>query len=241
MIKLDHVSVDLPIDRRSQAGFSTKIGGELFTRRGMRFVKALSDLNLSIQRGDRVALIGRNGAGKTTLLRLLANIYQPSAGKLSIVGKVSTLFTSSLGLYARETGRRNIAMGCRLLGLRGDDIAQATENIITFTELGDYIDVPMSAYSAGMRTRLGFAIATEIKPDILLVDEVFGAGDMGFVSKAMARMEDMMENANILILASHSAPILKQCCNKGLWLNQGNMITFGNLDDVLEKFHEAIR
>ncbi|MEM7662708.1 MAG: ATP-binding cassette domain-containing protein [Pseudomonadota bacterium] len=241
MIKLEHITLELPVDRHMQASFKTAIGGELFTRNGIRFVKALNDITALIEPGDRIGVIGRNGSGKSSLLRLLANIYQPSLGTLQVEGKVSTLFTNSLGLYLRETGRRNVELGVRLLGLQGGSVADAVEEIIEFTELGDYIDVPMIAYSAGMRTRLGFAIATQIRPDILLVDEVFGAGDMSFVNKAMERMEKMMEGANILILASHSASIITRCCNKALWLNQGKLQAFGDVEDVMGKFDASVR
>jgi ABC-2 type transport system ATP-binding protein/lipopolysaccharide transport system ATP-binding protein len=207
------------------------------TKAGPGKLRGLDGISFTARRGDRIGLIGRNGAGKSTLLRTLAGIYQPSAGSCRATGRISTLFSSALGLSAEATGYENIYLGATLLGMKKAAIKEALPDIVAFCELGDFLELPIRTYSAGMRTRLGFAIATSIRPDILLIDEVFGTGDRHFRAKAKQRVEQVMAKANVLMLASHSDSIIRSMCTKALWLDRGRAMAFGPVDEVLKRYN----
>jgi len=191
-------------------------GGTISGSGRHRFVTALDGVSFELEAGDRLGLVGANGAGKTTLLKVLYGIYEPTAGKLDIKGRVDALFNISIGFRQEATGRRT-----------EDQIAARTEEIIEFSELGEFIDMPFRSYSQGMAARLAFAIATTLDPEILLMDEWIGAGDAAFQVKAKQRMDELAERAGIIVLASHSEELLKKTCNKRLELEKGRVKSFG--------------
>jgi ABC-type polysaccharide/polyol phosphate transport system ATPase subunit len=212
-----------PRDRRMPTG------GRIERRGRDRYVTALDGVSFSLQAGDRLGLIGANGAGKTTLLKVLYGIYEPTSGTVAIEGRVDALFNINLGFRREATGRRNIELRGLINGWNRDEIAARMEEIIEFSELGDFIDMPFKSYSQGMAARLAFSIATSFEPEILLMDEWIGAGDPSFQEKARRRMEEMAERAGIIVLASHYQILIDKTCNKLLELEKSSMKYFGDL------------
>lgn len=194
-------------------------------------IKALDGISFSLHEGDRMGIIGHNGAGKTTLLKVLAGIYEPDKGRIEINGRISSMIDVNLGLDHAMTGRENLINMGRMRGFSAKDISEKIPEIMEFSELGAYLDIPVKAYSSGMAVRLVFALATTLEPDILLLDEWMSAGDAGFSAKAKTRMDDILEKSRILVLASHSIPLIQQQCNKLLVLNNGSQTYFGNVSD----------
>ena len=195
-------------------------------------VDAIRGISFEISDGERVGLIGHNGAGKTSLLRVLATIYQPTSGLVKIKGQVESLIDVGFGLEPEETGRENIKFILTLLGKPQSELDAEVEEIINFTELGEFIDLPVRTYSTGMSTRLSFAIATNIQPEILLMDEVIGAGDLRFQEKAEKRIEEMTKRTKIIFLASHSEGLIKDWCNKVIWMEKGTIVDIGTPEEM---------
>lgn len=196
-------------------------GGTITGTGRHRYVQALAGVSFELKAGDRVGLVGANGAGKTTLLKVLYGIYEPSSGRLDVDGRVDALFNLNLGFRAEATGRRNIELRGLISGWNPREIAERMEDIIEFSELGDFIDLPFKSYSQGMGARLAFSIATSFEPEILLMDEWIGAGDIDFQSKAKRRMDELAERARIIVLASHNRELIKRTCNMVLTLKVG--------------------
>jgi lipopolysaccharide transport system ATP-binding protein len=199
-------------------------------------VRALSEITFSLKSGERLGLIGSNGAGKTTLLRVLAGIYEPVTGYVRLHGTFNALLDPSLGTSGELTGRENIMLRGLYSGLSQTMVARLEEDVIEFAELSDFIDLPMRIYSAGMTIRLGFALATAIRPRILLMDEWFLAGDASFMEKARQRMEDMVRSADILVLSTHSDPIVREWCTRVIWLEKGRIRADGPAAEILDLY-----
>ena len=216
------------------------VGGQIGTgETGRVVVKALDGVSFDIREGDRIGLLGHNGSGKTTLLRTLAGIYEPASGMIQTSGRVFPLFDLQLGMDQDATGIENIWMRGKLLGLSTQQIRGALDDIAEFTELGDYLYMPIRTYSAGMMVRLAFAISTAVTPEILILDEMIGAGDAAFVTRADARLRSFLARTGILVIASHSMPMLRQWCNKGMLLEHGKLIACGPLEDVAVRYEDA--
>jgi ABC-type polysaccharide/polyol phosphate transport system ATPase subunit len=206
---------------------------------GIVVVRALNGVTLRLSAGDRLGLIGHNGAGKSTLLRVMAGIYVPTAGDVRIAGRAVPLLDISLGMDDQSSGRQNIRLRGLLLGMSDAEIAAKTEDIAAFTELGDYLDLPLRTYSSGMRLRLAFAIATAVDADILLLDEVIGVGDAAFQLKAARRLAELHARAEIVVLAIHNNKTLRQTCNKALWLDNGRPVALGPVDEVVSRYEAS--
>ena len=191
-------------------------------------VTALNNVSFEAEHGDRIGLIGANGAGKTTLLRVVAGVYPPLRGEVRVDGDISPMFNISLGMQMDATGYENIRICGMMWGMTREEVAGRAEEIAAFSELGDYLNVPIRTYSAGMMARLAFAIATARDPDVLLLDEGIGAGDSRFLKKALARTRELMEHSSILMIASHSESIIRGYCNKVIWLHNGVMLEYGS-------------
>jgi lipopolysaccharide transport system ATP-binding protein len=199
-------------------------------------VRALSDISFSLKSGERLGLIGSNGAGKTTLLRVLAGIYEPVTGHVRLHGSMNALLDPSLGMNPELTGRENIMLRGLYNGMSRPMLTRLEQDVIEFSELSDFIDLPMRIYSAGMAVRLGFALATAIRPRILLMDEWFLAGDAGFMEKARRRVEDMVRAADILVLSTHSDEIMREWCTRVMWLDKGRIRADGLAAEVLDQY-----
>ena len=200
------------------------------------FVQALSGLSFTLEKGDRLGLIGGNGAGKSTLLKVLAGVYEPTRGHVRVEGNVTPLFEIAQGLDMDATGYENIFLRAAYLGISRREIAARADEIAEFTELGEYLDLPMRTYSAGMMMRLAFGVATTIDSDILLLDEWIAVGDLSFLEKAQRRASSFVSKSNILVVASHSEDVIRRLCNKLLWLRKGECVAFGDVDDIMERY-----
>jgi ABC-2 type transport system ATP-binding protein len=243
-IEVTDAAVEIPVYAVGDNSFKTlllrrAIGGR-FGRHGSNLiVTALTGINLEIGDGERIGLVGHNGAGKTTLLRVLAGVYPPTKGKVKVIGRVSPMFNISLGMSIDATGIENVRICGALWGLSRGEIEAGIDDVVEFTELGDYLKIPVRTYSAGMLMRLSFAIATLRQPEILLLDEVIGVGDAEFVKKAESRLQKIANRASILVVSSHSDDIIRRLCSKAIWLTQGAIGAFGEVDEVLRAYHSA--
>jgi ABC-2 type transport system ATP-binding protein/lipopolysaccharide transport system ATP-binding protein len=242
-IELHNVSVAFPIysaGNRSlkNAMLSVTTGGRIGSDAKQVVIQALDQVSLSFSAGDRVALIGHNGAGKTTLLRVLAGIYEPRAGWISIDGRVTPVFDVTLGIDPERTGYDNIILRGLYLGLKKAEILERRDSVAEFTELGPFLDLPVRTYSAGMLARLAFAMATCIEPDILLLDEGIGAGDAEFLEKANTRLDQFISKAGIVVLASHSVDLVRKLCTKAVLMEHGRLVLSGGLEDVLMEYRK---
>ncbi|MBV9575806.1 MAG: ABC transporter ATP-binding protein [Gammaproteobacteria bacterium] len=243
-IDLHNVSVEFPVYNVNARSFKKQFlrlatgGAVVEDARNHVIVNALKNISLSFRDGDRIGLIGHNGSGKSTLLRLLAKIYEPSSGNIIIDGDISPLLNLAYGIEAEFTGRENIFSRGTILGLSRDEIKNKMAEITEFTGLGDYLSMPIRTYSSGMFVRLAFAISTSTQPDILLIDEIFGAGDSEFMHKARQRMVSLLQQSSIVIMASHADSLIKEFCNKALLLEGGRIKYFGDVDQALALYYK---
>ncbi|PHQ81665.1 MAG: ABC transporter ATP-binding protein [Coxiella sp. (in: Bacteria)] len=245
-IEVENVTVEIPVfdpSRSFRGTLGAMLGGKIHSRGNSKkvFVQALEDINFSLKEGDRLGLIGGNGAGKTTLLNILAGVYLPHRGSVRVTGKIMPLFNISLGLDIDNTGFENINTMGMYHGLSKKTINERREEIIEFTELGDFIHLPARTYSAGMLLRLSFAIVTTLlEPDILLLDEGIGVGDAIFAKKSEERLKSFYKKLSILVMASHSNDLIKNMCNKAMLLDHGRIIKYGPVDEVLDYYKDFI-
>ena len=184
---------------------------------------ALSDVNLKMMKGERIGFMGFNGAGKSTLLRLLARIYKPTKGQLTVRGDVAPLIEMGAGFNPEMSGHDNIMLNGAMLGIKPREMRKKVEGIYEFTGLREFADLPLKYYSSGMYARLAFAIATEVDPEILLIDESLGAGDLIFVEKAKDRIAKLLERSNLVVIVSHDLGALHKMCTRGIWMHQGRV------------------
>ncbi|HEY5505336.1 MAG TPA: ABC transporter ATP-binding protein [Sedimentisphaerales bacterium] len=246
MLELNNINVTFPIYHGGSRSLKKSLlfkgsAGRLARDGNHRIsVEALRSVSLSLRIGDRVALVGANGAGKTTLLRVIAGIYEPTTGDVVVRGRISPMFDIGLGIDSDLSGYDNIRIRAMILGLSGAEIESRIADIAAFTELGDYLEMPVRTYSAGMTLRLTFAVATCFEPEILLMDEWFVAGDESFMAKAERRLASFVNRASVLVLASHSIETCLRWCNKGLWMNQGEIKEFGEIRDVVERYRSSL-
>jgi lipopolysaccharide transport system ATP-binding protein len=201
-----------------------------------QFVNALRGVNLEIQQGERVGLIGHNGSGKSTLLRVMAGVYPLVSGSVSVAGRIGTLLELGVGFEAEATGRENIYYRGMAMGYSRRALARHEREIVEFCGLGDFIDLPVRTYSAGMYVRLAFAISTQFSPEVLLVDEVFGAGDATFQARARERMMSIVRKAGIFVIATHDVNLVRQICTRVVWLETGRVVSDGPPDSVLSEY-----
>lgn len=233
LIKADYLSLVYPVySIRAQSLRSTVInmavGGRLMRNaQDVIQVSALDKVSFTVNEGDRLGVMGHNGSGKTTLLKVLAGVYEPTSGRLDIHGRISSMIDISFGLDTEATGIENIVRMGRLRGMTGKQIKAKLDEIVDFSEIGSFVSLPMKTYSAGMQMRLVFSVATSFEPEILLLDEWLGAGDIGFLEKAKARMNSLVEKSRALVLASHSIDLIGAVCNKLLVMNSGQVEYFG--------------
>ncbi|WP_018296754.1 ABC transporter ATP-binding protein [Corynebacterium lubricantis] len=243
MVSIDtyNACVDFPIfDAKSRslknAMMSTAGGAIGKNESNTIVVEALKDINLHLREGDRVGLVGHNGAGKSTLLRLLSGIYEPTRGVADVRGRVAPVFDLGVGMDPEISGYENIIIRGLFLGQSRKQMRKKMDEIAEFSELGDYLSMPLRTYSTGMRVRLALGVVTSIEPEILLLDEGIGAVDSAFMAKARVRLAEMVERSGILVFASHSNDFLAQLCNTGLWIDHGEIRQAGLVDEVVEAY-----
>jgi ABC-type polysaccharide/polyol phosphate transport system ATPase subunit len=229
-VRLEDVTVRYPIYGAEATSLrreiiDVSIGG-LLSRKSRTTVEvtALKDVSVHLENGDRLGLVGHNGSGKTTLLKTIAGIFAPDSGTVSVTGRISTVFGLGAGLVPELTGYENIRRMLTLTGSTFDEAEGFIPDIESFTDLGSFLNVPVRTYSAGMTTRLLFGVATAVHPEVLLIDEVFGAGDADFQIKAQRRITDLVERASIVVLASHASDIIDRFCNRRILIEHGRII-----------------
>ena len=201
---------------------------------------ALNGIDLAIHKGERIGILGTNGAGKSTLLRLLARIYTPTSGSVSVKGTVAPLIEMGAGFNPELSGRDNIFLNGAMLGFGRREMLKRVDGIHAFTGLREFEDLPLKYYSSGMYMRLAFAIATEVDPDILLIDESLGVGDAAFVDKAKARIHSLLDRSHVVIIVSHDLPALRETCTRGLWMKKGRIVGDGPIGETIDCYLDDV-
>lgn len=240
-VEVDGLCVDFPLYHGNARSLKKMVFSSVSGRMGSDshnrvVVQALREITFSLRSGERLGLVGSNGAGKTTLLRALAGIYEPVAGKLRVSGSINALLDPNLGMNLDLTGRENIGLRALYTGMHPSAIPSLERDVAEFAELGDFLDLPVRIYSAGMLIRLGFGLATAIKPQVLLMDEWILAGDANFMAKARARLENFVRGAEILVLSSHAPAVVLDWCTRVLWMEQGRICADGPPEEVLPQY-----
>jgi len=243
-IEVTNVDVSYPIGRfvrgSIKANLFRLVGVKERGQRQSGFVRSLRDVNFRIETGERVGIIGANGAGKTTLLRAIAGVYPTSRGTIRVRGSIQSLFEISLGFEAEATGRENILYRGLIMGCTPQLIREREAAIVEFADIDEFIDLPVRMYSAGMAVRLAFAISTILDGDILLIDEVFGVGDMAFQIKATKRLNDLIDKAHIVILVGHDLGTIEKLSSRVLWLDHGRLIADGPAAEVIANYRSSV-
>ena len=199
----------------------------------------LNDINLEIQKGETVALIGVNGSGKSTLLKLMTKIIYPTKGKITTNGKLTSLLELGAGFHPDFTGRENIYFNASIFGLTAKEIDKRVDDIIEFSELGDLIEAPVRTYSSGQYMRLAFSVAINVDAEILLIDEILAVGDQHFQEKCYNKLKELKNSGKTIVIVSHSLETLKQFCDRGIWINEGKIQIDGNINEVVDKYLEV--
>lgn len=238
-VELENVSLAYPVYGANSRSFKATLikvatGGRLETSSTNVIVEALKDVSFRLEKGDRLALLGHNGAGKSTLLKVLAQIYEPTKGLVNVKGRVNCLFDIMMGMDHELNGYENITLRGLILGLSKAEIRKIIPQIEEFSELGDFMKMPIKSYSSGMKVRLAFGIITSVCSDILLIDEIVNVGDAQFIEKAKARIEGLINQSEFMVLSTHDTHLVKKLCNKALWLEHGNVKCFGSVEEVLK-------
>jgi len=245
-IDIRDAAVDFPVfdakTRSLKKAVLGRAGGRIGTDSKVPIIQALRDITLSLRQGERVALVGHNGAGKSTLLRLMSGIYEPTRGRAQVIGKVAPVFDLAVGMDPEISGLDNILIRGLFLGMTRKQMEARVDDIAAFTELGDYLDMPLRTYSTGMRVRLALGVVTSVDPEILLLDEGIGAVDAEFLAKARDRLKELVERSGMLVFASHSDEFLADLCSTAIWMEHGTIREHGPLRDVLHHYkgHDVI-
>jgi ABC-type polysaccharide/polyol phosphate transport system ATPase subunit len=248
LVHLEGVHVDFPIygaQRSLRTAILNRATGGVIERRGKHqervVVRALSDVSMRLEDGDRLGLIGHNGSGKSTLLKVIAGIYQPIGGRITVQGRITPLLDMMPGLDLDDTGYENVVTAGTLLGMTRKEFERKIPEIEEFSELGEYLTLPVRTYSTGMILRLGFSLVTALEPGILLMDEGFSTGDARFTGRAVNRMNDFIGRSQIIVLASHSDDLIKSMCNKAALMHEGRFLAFGSTEDVVEEYRSIVQ
>ena len=211
-------------------------------RKDLRFQEffALKHIDLDVRQGESWGFVGRNGSGKSTLLKLITGILRPYEGTVAVSGTVAPLLELSAGFDMELTGRENIMMNGLILGMTEKQIQERFDDIVSFSELQDFLDVPVKNYSSGMRSRLGFSVATSARADILIADEVLSTGDKAFQKKCEGRMQELLDGGTTLLLVSHSSDTVRRMCGKAMWLDHGEMRMTGSTEEVVTAYEKEM-
>ncbi|QMV12962.1 ABC transporter ATP-binding protein [Vibrio spartinae] len=234
-----NMTVEFPIYENSHRSLKKKVlnmttGGRIGSDAGKNpVVRALDDINLTFSSGDRVGLVGHNGSGKTTLLRVLTGVYSPVKGEVKTLGRIASLLDVSMGLDPDATGFENIYLKGVMDGLNPEVIRERVDEIAEFTELGEYLNLPVKTYSSGMMLRLAFSISTSVDADIIIMDEWLSVGDESFNKKASERLNDLIDSASILVIASHDAKLIENVCNRKIYMEHGRVVSDEHIDSSL--------
>jgi ABC-type polysaccharide/polyol phosphate transport system ATPase subunit len=236
VIRVENVSVRYRVPDEKLSGIKEFTIRWLQRRLGYRHFWALRDLDLAIKPGEIFGIIGRNGAGKSTLLKVMARILVPTQGRIIVVGKTAPLLEVGAGFHPELTGRENVYLNAALLGYSRAQMQTRFDQIVTFAGVQDFIDAPLRTYSTGMVARLGFAVATSVRPDILLVDEVLSVGDVAFQGKCLERMRSFQQQGTTIVLVTHALDWVRQLCQRAIWLEEGSIAAQGQADTVVQRY-----
>jgi len=207
----------------------------------VREVPALRDVSFTVPKGSVLGVIGRNGAGKSTLLRTVSGILAPKEGRIVVRGRISPLLSVGLGMHPELTGRENVRLGCLAFGHPPEHVAELTESIIEFAQLGEYVEYPFKTYSGGMKTRLGFSVAAHLDPEILLIDEAITGGDAKFKEKTAEKMFELCGDGRTIVIVTHGLSLVRMMATSAIWLHQGRIAEFGDPDDVVNAYMRYCR
>lgn len=236
-LEVNHVSIDYRDLSHMSLSKSLRKGGVTKSK----VYRAVSDVSFTLNKGEILGIVGRNGSGKTTLLRAVAGIFQPDEGYIDTHGNRVSLMAIGIGFNPNNTGRENILKSGMLLGCKLDYVKEHMDEIIEFSELGDFIDMPVRTYSSGMYSKLSFAVTAILDTDIMLVDEVLSVGDEHFRQKSFAKMEELMRSDRTVLIVSHATDTLKEFCDKVLWISDGQFIEIGPTEEVLARYDESMQ
>ena len=239
IINADHVTMDyvVPVDRVSgiKEYCVKRLKGEL----SKKYFRALEDVSFAVEEGDVLGIVGRNGAGKSTLLKVISGIMKPSSGTVTHNGNIVPMLELGSGLDFDLTGRENVFLNGAILGYSKKFLMDKYDEIAAFSELGEFIDMPMRSYSSGMVMRLAFSVATVVNPGILIVDEILGVGDEHFQKKSRRRMQELMEGGTTVLYVSHDLSTVREICNRVLWLEQGRVRMLGDTKEVCDEYQNS--
>lgn len=240
IIEVDNVSMEFNLNEENTDSLKEFV--IKFLKRELRFQSfwALNNVSLKINRGEKVGFVGLNGSGKSTLLKIISGVLKPTEGSVKVNGELAPLLTLGAGFNNSFTGRENIYLSGATLGHSRAEMDRKFDDIVEFSEVGEFIDVPVKNYSSGMRSRLSFSIATSISPDILILDEVLSVGDMSFQRKCKDRMNTMMSDASLLFV-SHSVHQVRSLCDKAIWLHKGSVIASGEVNEICDQYEAYVR
>lgn len=236
VIKLDDVTMNFNLAQEQFSGLKDLF--IMFTKGKLKFNKfsALKNISLEIKRGESWGLIGENGCGKSTLLKVISGIYRPSSGRVTVNGSIAPLIELGAGFDLELTGRENIFLNGAVLGYSREFIRQHFKEIVDFSELKDFLDLPIKNFSSGMIARLGFSIATVVSADILVIDEILAVGDAAFQEKCHRRMQEIMSNGTTVLFVSHDAEQVRKICSKAVWLKHGEIMFVGDIEDAYKLY-----
>ena len=239
-LRADHVSMKFNLNSQKVDNIKEYVIKMLKKELMYQEFWALKDISFEIERGDRVGILGTNGAGKSTLLKAIAGVLKPTEGSIQCFGTIAPLLELGAGFDRQYTGAENIYLYGAVLGYSREFIQEKYDDIVRFSELGKFIDVPVKNYSSGMKARLGFSIATVVEPEILILDEVLSVGDKRFRKKCEARIQSMFDKGVTVLFVSHSTDQVLRMCNKGILLEQGKLIAQGDVEDIIDLYDEKL-
>ena len=243
VVKLQDVDIEFPVhnsnSRSLQLDIARLFGAKVSEHNRAVLVRSLQNVSFELKEGERVAFIGHNGAGKTTLLRTIAGAYEPARGTVETHGTITAMTDFTMGMDPEASGRNNIIFRGVFMGMTFAEIKSRVDEVIEFTELHDFIDLPIRTYSTGMFLRLAFAVSTLVAPDVLVLDEIIAAGDLGFQAKLRARLDEYIEQARIIVLAAHDLGAVKGLCPRTIWLRGGSIVADGPTKEIVEAYQAA--
>lgn len=238
MIKFN--SVSKKYYRQEQKTFKEFLPALFKGKKAGRFIWALKDIDLEIKKGETIGIVGRNGAGKSTLLKLIAKVTQPTIGEVIVKGDVSPLIELGAGFHPELSGRENVYLNSSILGIRKKEVDKCFKKIVDFAKLWDFIDTPVKYYSSGMYMRLGFSVAVNVRPEILLIDEILAVGDIGFQKKCLKKMAAFKKAGVTIVFVSHALETVVSFCDRAIFLEKGKIITKGTASEVIEEFRSRV-
>ena len=241
-IELRHVSLSFKIGNDKIDNLKEYVIRTLNrTKEKKTIFKATDDVSFKIYKGEKIGIIGFNGAGKSTLLKIISGVYTPDEGEVIINGNIAPLLSLGAGFDKNYSGRENIFLNGAILGYDEEFLKSKYDEILEFSELGEFINLPVKNYSSGMLSKLGFSIATIVDPDILILDEVLGVGDINFKKKSKEKIKSLMESNTTVLLVSHSIKEIRNICDKAIWIDKGKVVDIGEVNSVCDKYEEAAK